>query len=94
MKVKVKFFAHLPDLIGKKAIDEIECEEGATISMLLDWLFLDSKIRSALFDEDRKIKPNLTILRNGRDINFLDGLETQLSSGDEIAIFPLVVGGQ
>ncbi len=93
MKVKVKFYAHLPGLIGKKSIDVVDCEEGATVSMLLDWLLLDLKIRDALFDENQKIKSDITILRNGREIKFIDGLETCLSSGDEIAIFPIVVGG-
>jgi len=94
MKVSVKFFAHLPDRLGKKAIDEVDCEEGATISTLLDWLFLDSKIKDALFDKNQKIRSDITILKNGREIKFLDGLETRVNSGDEIAIFPLVVGGQ
>jgi molybdopterin synthase sulfur carrier subunit len=94
MKVKVKFFANLCDLIGKKEIDEVECEEGASISMLIDKLVLDPKIKSALIDENQRVKPEITILKNGREIKFLAHLETQLNSGDEIAIFPLVVGGQ
>jgi len=93
MKVKVKFYAHLPDLVGKKEIDEVDCEEGATISTLLDWLFMDLKIKDALFDQEQKIKSNISILKNGREIKFLDGLETSVNSGDEIAVFPLVVGG-
>ena len=93
MKVKVKFYAHLPDLVGKKEINEVDCEEGATISTLLDWLFMDLKIKDALFDQEQKIKSNISILKNGREIKFLDGLETSVNSGDEIAVFPLVVGG-
>ncbi|MFW9958949.1 MAG: ubiquitin-like small modifier protein 1 [Candidatus Odinarchaeota archaeon] len=93
MKVKVKFYTHLPDLVGKKEIDEVDCEEGATISTLLDWLFMDLKMKDALFDQEQKIKANITILKNGREIKFLDGLETCINSGDEIAFFPLVVGG-
>lgn len=93
MKAKVKFFAHLPDLVGKKEINEIDCEEGVTISKLLDWLFLDLRIKDALYDKELKIKANITILKNGREIKFLDGLETGINSGDEIAFFPLVVGG-
>jgi molybdopterin synthase sulfur carrier subunit len=94
MKVKVKFYSHLRDLIGAHAIDEVECEEGATISIFLDQLFLDSKIKNVLYDEEQKIKPGITILKNGREIQFLAGLETVLSHEDEISLFPVVVGGQ
>ena len=93
MKVKVKFFGHLRDLAGTNAIVEIDLEEGATISQLLDALFLDSKSMKTLLDEKKEIKPDITLLKNGREIKFLEGMETRLNSGDEIAIFPVVVGG-
>ena len=94
MKVKVRFFAHLRELTGRKVINEVDCEEGATLSMLLDWLSLDSRIKHVLFDEHQRIKPDITILKNGREIRLLEGMQTSLNSGDEIAIFPRVVGGQ
>lgn len=94
MKVKVRFFAHLRELTGKKVIDEVDCEEGTTISMLLDWLSSDSRIKDILFDQNLIIKPDISILKNGREIRLLEGMQTRLHSGDEIAIFPRVVGGQ
>ena len=94
MKVKVRFFAYLRDLTGKRVIDEVDCEEGATISMLLDWLSSDSRIRAVLFDENQRIRSDITILKNGREIRLLEGMQTRLGSGDEIAIFPMVAGGQ
>ena len=93
MKVIVKFYATLRDLTGKKEPIEVQLEEGATISQLLDELYLDSGIKEAMMAEDQKVKPNITILKNGREIRFLDGNETELNSGDEISIFPLVAGG-
>ena len=45
MKVTVKFFATLRDLTGKKKPIEVELEEGATISKLLDVLYLDLRIK-------------------------------------------------
>jgi molybdopterin synthase sulfur carrier subunit len=93
MKVSVKFYAHLRDQIGKKKITELYLEEGATISDLLRELILDPQIKEALLDENQKIKPEITILKNGREIKFLAGMETGLESGDEISVFPAVVGG-
>lgn len=94
MKVKVRFFAHLRDLTGKRVTDEVDCGEGATVSMLLDSLSSDSRIRAVLFDENQRIRPDITILKNGREIRLLQGMQTRLRSGDEIAIFPMVAGGQ
>jgi molybdopterin synthase sulfur carrier subunit len=93
MKVTVRFFATLRDLTGKKAPIEVNLGEGATVSSLLDTLYLDSKIKDAIADENQNVKPDITILRNGREIRFLDSIDTELSSGDEISIFPLVAGG-
>ena len=73
MKVSVKFYAHLGNLVDRKSKIEFDLKDGATISHLLDELFLDSK--------------------NGREIKFLNGMNTLLESDDEISIFPLVAGG-
>ncbi len=93
MNVSVKFFAQLRDLTGKKTKMEFDLDEGATISHLLEELYLDSKIKKHMLDENHQINPDITILRNGREIKFLEGIDTVLNSGDEISIFPLVVGG-
>ncbi|MBE0525644.1 MoaD family protein [Candidatus Thorarchaeota archaeon] len=93
MKVSVKFYAHLRDLVDRKSKIEFDFKEGATISHLLDELFLDSKIKKHLSDEHGHLNSDITILRNGREIKFLNGIETLLESGDEISIFPLVAGG-
>jgi molybdopterin synthase sulfur carrier subunit len=93
MKVSVKFFAHLRDLTGKKTKVELELDEGATVAHLMDELYLDPNIKKHLLDERNQLNSDITILRNGREIKFLKGMDTILNSGDEISIFPLVVGG-
>jgi molybdopterin synthase sulfur carrier subunit len=93
MKITVKFYAYLRDLVGGNAVLELDLKEGATISHLLDELLLDSKIKAALLDKNKELKSEITFLKNGREIKFLEGLKTQLNPGDEISIFPPVVGG-
>ncbi|MFW9887013.1 MAG: MoaD/ThiS family protein, partial [Candidatus Thorarchaeota archaeon] len=66
MKVTVRFYATLRDLTGKKAPIDVELDEGATVTNLLDVLFLDSAIKPAISDENQNIKPDVSILRNGR----------------------------
>jgi MoaD family protein len=93
MKVRVRFYAHLRDLVDKKSIVELDVEEGATISMLLDELLQDLQIKEALLDKNQELKSEITILKNGREIKFLAGMDTELGQGDEIAFFPRVAGG-
>lgn len=93
MKIIVKFYAYLRDQVGGKEKVELDLEEGATIAQLLDELFLDLQIKEALLDENQEIKSDITFLKNGREIKFLDGFETELEAEDEISVFPLVAGG-
>ena len=93
MKVLVKFYAHLGDLVDRKEKIEFNLKDGATISHLLDELILDSKIKMHLLDKTGELKSDITFLKNGREIKFLNGMETILESDDEISIFPLVAGG-
>ena len=93
MKVTVKFYSYLRDLIGKKTMIELDLDEGAIISHLLTKLFLDPQIKEALLDENQELKSDITLLKNGREITFLAGMETKLEAGDEISVFPLVAGG-
>jgi molybdopterin synthase sulfur carrier subunit len=93
MKVRVRFFGHLQDILGKKTMSEVELEDGATISSLLDELAKNASVMETLLDESRHMRSTITILKNGREIKFLDNLDTRLSAGDEVSIFPFVAGG-
>jgi len=47
--------------------------------------------RAAFAGED--LNPEIIILVNGRNVLYLRGLDTALSQGDEVSIFPMVAGG-
>lgn len=93
MKVSVKFYAHLRDLVDKKQKIDLDLEDSATVGQLVQKLILDSKIKEHLVDEKNELRSEITILRNGREIKFLEGLDTVLNHEDEISIFPIVAGG-
>lgn len=49
--------------------------------------------RDKMFDEFEDLRPKITVLKNGIPIRSLNGLQTVIESGDEIAVFPTVTGG-
>jgi len=93
MKVKVKFFALVRELAGTKEL-EVEGREGMRINDLLKELanILPEKFRDYIF-EGSEVSRSLIILVNGKGISEMNGLETELKDGDEVALLPPVSGG-
>jgi molybdopterin synthase sulfur carrier subunit len=91
MKVRVKAFAGFRHILGKER--EIELAEGARIDDLLQRLCTDyHELRPLLF-EGSTLKQEVNILAKGVNIDALQGLDTEIAEGDEIAIFPAAIGG-
>jgi molybdopterin synthase sulfur carrier subunit len=92
MIVHIKAFANFRDILGKDM--DVEVKDCSTIKDLLDDLISSrQRLQSALFDESGQIKEYVILMKNRKNINSLDGLETKLSEGDEVAILPPVAGG-
>lgn len=92
MKVRVKAFATFREVMDSQI--ELELPEDATIRMLLAELTARYRdLRGMLFAGPEILKDFVNILRNGRNIQFLAGLDTPLGNGDVIALFPPVAGG-
>lgn len=69
-------------------------EPGTTTGELLKTLVAAYPgLNKELFDETGELKKYVNILKNGRNIHFLDGLGTVLEEDDLIAIFPPSGGG-
>ncbi|NLB83565.1 MAG: MoaD/ThiS family protein [Synergistaceae bacterium] len=89
--MKVEFFATIRELTGDK---EITVEKAAAMGDLLRLLLqrYGASLGDKIFDGE-KLSDDITILVNGMHIASTGGLETPLSDGDEVAIFPIVGGG-
>ena len=90
MRILMKPFANFREIIGESEI-EIELR-GNTISELLNHLCESYDLRDKIFDGE-EVRGYVNISVNGRTIGSLDGKNTELADGDEVAIFPPVTGG-
>jgi molybdopterin synthase sulfur carrier subunit len=92
MKVRVKAFAMLRDMVGKESL--IDLPDGSTVRNLLDRIASRHRdFQGHVFASDGSLSSFVTVLVNGRNILHIDGLQTLISDGDEVAIFPPVAGG-
>ncbi len=92
MKVHVKAFATFREVMDNQV--EMEFTEGATIHTLLtDLTRRYGGLGELMFATPDTLRDFVNILKNGRNIHFLSGLNTPLEDGDVIALFPPIAGG-
>ncbi|MFW9991368.1 MAG: ubiquitin-like small modifier protein 1 [Candidatus Odinarchaeota archaeon] len=92
IRVTVRVFANFREITNKKIFD-VTIKEGTTIRQLLDVICEMYSLRELLFNEKSVLLPHNQILINGRNMKFLEGLQTKLADNDEIALFPPAAGG-
>ena len=92
--MRVDFYATLRQIIGTKTVD-FPLPDGSTIDHLLEEVFIRyPAMRSELLDDEGQLHGHIHVIINGRNVPFLEnGLDTILSPGDRISIFPAVGGG-
>ncbi|WP_423744140.1 ubiquitin-like small modifier protein 1 (plasmid) [Haladaptatus sp. SPP-AMP-3] len=90
MELTLRFFANFRESVGQKTLER-EYEDDTTVGEVLE--SLTEEYRDLDFFEDGDLRPQLSIMRNGKDVVHIDGRETALSDGDRLSIFPPVAGG-
>ena len=92
MRVRVKTFATFREVMDSQI--DVELPEGATIRILLDELTgRYGGLKELMFAAPETLRDFVNILKNGRNIHYLAGLDTPLDDGDVITMFPPVAGG-
>jgi molybdopterin synthase sulfur carrier subunit len=89
----VRLYASLRELAGERHID-VPLPDGASIRDLLRGLVeLRPNLAHCLLDEDGNIPRSVNVFVNGRDIRYLNGLDTPVTPRDEVTILPPLAGG-
>ncbi|HNX17936.1 MAG TPA: MoaD/ThiS family protein [Methanoregula sp.] len=92
ISITVKSFATLREVMDSQIT--IDIVAGSTIRTLLVELSLRyNGLNDLLFSRPGVLKDLVNILKNGRNIQYLAGLDTPLDNGDLIALFPPAAGG-
>jgi molybdopterin synthase sulfur carrier subunit len=87
MRIRVRAFGDLARALGKDL--EMELPSGADVGELLARIGAQTGKPSA----EGEPKPNLVVLVEGLNIQFLDKLRTRLNEGDVVSILPPAGGG-
>jgi molybdopterin synthase sulfur carrier subunit len=93
VRVEVRFLATFRKITGESSI-KLLCAPGQTVGILMQKLIgIYGKRFEQAAMEGANLNPVLKIVINGRDIDFLNGLDTELKDEDVIVIIPPVAGG-
>jgi molybdopterin synthase sulfur carrier subunit len=93
--VEVRFMGIFHQLSGKKRF-KLELEEPATVRKVVIKVtetFSSEFKRFLINSQLNDPRPNALILVGGKEINVLQGLETEIKDSEEIVFLPMVHGG-
>lgn len=85
----INFYAALRKIAGKKTV-EVELPAGSTVGQMIEVVLARyPEMREKLLEKDGRIGLHAHVIVNGRDAPLLEHkLDTVLSAGDTIDIFP------
>jgi molybdopterin synthase sulfur carrier subunit len=92
MVVQVDFYALVKSAFGTSSM-RIDFSPPATVVQLLAGICQTAQQRESILESPGQLRKDLTILKNGRNIQFLQGPQTEIRNGDTIAVFSRVAGG-
>lgn len=92
MRLELRFFATFREAVGTKTIER-DYDDGALVGDVLHALEAEFGGLEGQLIEDGGLRPQINVLKNGREVLHMDGIDTDLAEGDTLSIFPPVAGG-
>lgn len=91
MELELRFFANFRESAGQKTISR-EFEDVRNVEDVLRTLSAEYPDME-LLAEDGSPRDFITIMKDGKDITHIEGLETEIGDGTTLSLFPPVAGG-
>ena len=92
MELELRFFATFREAAGGKTVHR-EFDDDSTTGDVLRELEAEYEGMAGRLIVDGDLAPQINVLKNGREVLHLDGLDTPLEDGDRLSVFPPVAGG-
>jgi MoaD family protein len=96
MTLTIKTYLTMRQVMDNRAVFDVELDKISIKDLLVEFASMfGPDFKSMVFEESsQNIGPHVRILVNGRHYgNLPKGLDTVLTSGDEIGLFPPIAGG-
>lgn len=91
--LELRFFATFRAAVGQKVLER-QFPVGTTVGDVLESIEEEfPELAGDVLDEDGAIKPQLSVLKNGREVIHMQGTDTEMGDGDTLSVFPPVAGG-
>jgi molybdopterin synthase sulfur carrier subunit len=92
MELELRFFATFREAAGGKTVNA-EFADGSSVGDVLRELESEYEGMEGRLIVDGDLAPQINVLKNGREVLHLDGLDTPMADGDRLSVFPPVAGG-
>ncbi|SDM53325.1 molybdopterin synthase subunit MoaD [Halogranum gelatinilyticum] len=92
MQLQLRFFATFREAVGTKTIER-EYDDGMVVGDVLRALEAEFDGLAGQIIEDGDLRPQINVLKNGREVLHMEGIDTSLDDGDTLSVFPPVAGG-
>ncbi len=92
--MRINFYATLRQLVGGKTVEVQAPSETMTVLAALESVTRDrQELAGEVWRAPGMLKEHIHVFVNGREISFLNGLDTPISDRDTLDVFPPVGGG-
>lgn len=90
--IRLHFFANLRDVVGRPVVERTYPGSSVAIGTVIEDLEAEYP-DLGLTDADGGLREHVGVLKDGRHVIHLDGLETKVDGENRITFFPAVPGG-
>ena len=73
--------------------DKASVDAGTMVEVVKSLEVQFPGLKARICDDDGELRSFVNVYINGEDVRFLNGMDSSVSSGDEVSIVPAVAGG-